>query len=227
MEHTRDEVLHLLQNRGECSVAELADSIRVSEGSIRRHMDLLVADGLVAARLERQARGRPATRYSLSEAGEEQSASAHYSRLLDRIYPALASLNEADVAGLDGPAVLERLFSELGAARARDHAASVRAERLDERVHQVTAALREEGILSEVTDEGNAFRLRNVGCPYRSCAEDHHAPCDADRQTIELLIGMPVQQLSTVAAGDASCEYLVVKAEHTDARAPATASQVC
>jgi len=227
MEHTRDEVMHLLQNRGECSVAELADSIGVSEGSIRRHMDLLIADGLVVARLERQARGRPAARYSLSEAGEEQSASVHYSRLLDRIYPALASLAEADVAGLDGPAVLDRLFTELGAARARDHAASVRSQRLDERVHQVTAALREEGILSEVTDEGNAFRLRNVGCPYRSCAEDHHAPCDADRQTIELLIGMPVVQLGTVAAGDASCEYLVAKAEDTDARAPTAASQVC
>jgi predicted ArsR family transcriptional regulator len=220
MERTRDEVMHLLHARGECSVADLAESIGVSEGSIRRHMDLLVGEGLVSARLVRQARGRPAARYSLSEAGEEQSSAAHYSRLLDRIYPALASLGEADVAGLDGPAVLDRLFAELGAARARDHASEIRAERLDERVAQVTAAMRQEGILSEVSDEGDAFRLRNVGCPYRSCAEDHHAPCDADRRTIELLIGLPVVQLTTVASGGESCEYLVVKKDYTAAAAP-------
>jgi len=212
MERTRDEVMHLLQNRGECTVAELAERIGVSEGSIRRHMDLLVAEGLVDARLVRLPRGRPAARYSLSEAGEEQRSAVHYSRLLDRIYPALASLGEADVAGLDGSGVLDRLFVELGEARARDHAFQVRAERLDERVAQVTAAMREEGILSDVTDEGDAFRLHNVGCPYRSCAEDHSAPCDADRRTIELLIGLPVVQLSTVASGSDSCEYLVVKA---------------
>ncbi|MDA0364753.1 MAG: winged helix-turn-helix transcriptional regulator [Chloroflexi bacterium] len=229
MERTRDELMHLLQARGECSVAELAVSVGVSEGSIRRHMDLMEADGLLSVRLERQPRGRPAARYSLSEAGEERGSAAHYSRLLDRISPALASLGEADVAGLDGRGVLDRLFTELGEARARDHAASVRAERLDERVRQVTAALRDEGILSDVSDEGDAFRLSNMACPYRSCAEDHHAPCDADRRTIEMLIGLPVVQLSTVAGGGDSCEYLVVKAdehmEHTDVAAPA--SQVC
>jgi predicted ArsR family transcriptional regulator len=217
MERTRDEVMHLLHTRGECSVADLADAVGVSEGSIRRHLDLLAADGLVEPRLVRQRRGRPLARYSLTEAGEEVSSSAYYSRLLDRLYPALAGLPADDVAGLDGSAVLDRLFAELGAARAREHAPEVRAERLDERVAQVTVALREEGILSEVHDEGDAFRLRNLGCPYRSCAEDHHAPCDADRQTIELLIGMPVVQLSTVAQGGASCEYLVAKPDDTHA----------
>jgi predicted ArsR family transcriptional regulator len=211
MERTRDEVMHLLHTRGDCSVADLAVAIGVSEGSVRRHLDLMAADGLVDAHLVRQPRGRPLTRYSLTEAGEEASASAYYSRLLDRIYPALASLPANDVDGLDGRAVLERLFEELGAARAREYAPEVRAERLDERVEQVTVALREEGILSAVQDEGDAFRLSNVGCPYRSCAEDHHAPCDADRQTIELLIGMPVVQLTTVANGGTSCEYLVPK----------------
>ncbi len=211
MERTRDEVMHLLHTRGECSVADLADAVGVSEGSIRRHLDLMAADGLVRAQLVRQRRGRPLTRYSLTEGGEEVSASAYYSRLLDRLYPALNSLSANDVDGQDGRTVLQRLFAEVGAARAREYASEVSAQRLDERVAQVTVALRGEGILSEVEDEGDAFRLRNVGCPYRSCATDHHAPCDADRQTIELLIGMPVVQLNTVARGGTSCEYLVAK----------------
>ncbi|MBM3139234.1 MAG: winged helix-turn-helix transcriptional regulator [Candidatus Rokubacteria bacterium] len=218
MERTRDELMQLLHARRDCSVAELAQAVGVSEGSIRRHMDRMVADGLVTARLARQPRGRPVTRYALSEAGEEVNSASHYARLLDRLYPALTGLRMDDLAGLDGPAVLERLFAEVAVVRAREHASEVRAERLEERVEEVTVALREEGILSEARDEGDAFRLRNVGCPYRSCAEDHHAPCDADRRTIELLLGAPVIQLSTVAGGGASCEYLVAKDEPAGAR---------
>ena len=33
----------------------------------------------------------------------------------------------------------------------------------------------------------------------------------ADRRTIELLIGVPVEQITTVAGGGAACEYLVAK----------------
>ena len=92
MQKTRDEVVRILNERGEASVAELAEAIGVSKGSIRRHMDIMVADGLLGTQLVRQGRGRPLTRYSLSEAGEEQSSSEHYSRLLDRMSPALAAL---------------------------------------------------------------------------------------------------------------------------------------
>jgi DeoR family transcriptional regulator, suf operon transcriptional repressor len=211
MERTRDEVLQLLQARGECSVADLAEVIGVSPGSIRRHMDLMEAEGLVSSRLVRQPRGRPVTRYTLSEDGEERSSSAHYARLLDRLFPALASLSEEEVNGADGRDLLRHVFDRLASVRAEEHARVVDAERLEDRVAQVTEALRNEGILSESEDEGEVFRLRNVGCPYRTCAEENHAACDADRRTIELLLGMPVVQLSTMARGADCCEYLVAK----------------
>ena len=68
MERTRDEVLRLLHEQGDHSVAELAQAIGVSDSSVRRHLDLLEADGLVVTRMERIPRGRPITRYALSEA---------------------------------------------------------------------------------------------------------------------------------------------------------------
>jgi predicted ArsR family transcriptional regulator len=211
MQRTRDEVVRILNERGEASVAELAEAIGVSKGSIRRHMDLMVADGLLATRLVRQGRGRPLTRYSLSEAGEEQSSSEHYSRLLDRISPALASLPTEAVDGRDGEAILQQLFDQIAASVAREHAPLVTAEQLDGRVEQVTDVLRGEGILEDVRDEGEFFVLRNSGCPYRSTAEETHACCAADRRTIELLLGAPVEQIKTVAAGGELCEYVVRK----------------
>lgn len=212
MERTRDEVLRLLFERGECTVAELAEVIGVSDGSIRRHLDLMVADGLVEARLERMPRGRPVTRYALSEAGEEARAADHYQRLLARLSPALANLTPDEVDE-GGPAILDRLFDHVAEAVAEEYRPRVTAERMDERVQQVLVALTEEGILQEVEEDGAYFKLKNAGCPYRSTAMETHACCAADRRTIELLLGAPVEQVMTVAEGGHRCEYLVPKGD--------------
>lgn len=209
MERTRDEVVRILHDRGPSSVAEVAEAIGVSPGSVRRHMDIMIAEGLVEMRLERQPRGRPVTRYFLSEAGEERSAAVHYSKLLDRLYPALARLPAAAVSGQDGRQVLEQVFNGVAEDIARSYASRISASTLDDRVAQVADVLRDEGILNDVVDEGERIRLRNIGCPYRSTAEGTHAACAADRRTIELLLGESVEQVATIVEGSPTCEYLV------------------
>jgi predicted ArsR family transcriptional regulator len=209
MEQTRDAATRILQERGTSTAAELADSIGVSTGSIRRHMDIMVAEGLLETELVRQQRGRPVTRYSLSMAGEEETSGSSYSRLLNRIYPALASLSADEVAGHGGVEIVNLLFDRVSESVARLHAPRVTAEEIGERVEQVTAALQGEGILDVIERRDEIIVLRNSGCPVRSCAEGTHAMCDADRNTIELLLGIPVLQSSTVAGGADVCEYVV------------------
>ena len=211
MERTRDEVVRILHDCGAVSVTEVAQSIGISAGSARRHLDIMAAEGLVEMRLDRQPRGRPVTRYSLSEEGEERSGSVHYARMLDRIYPALTGLHTDEVSGQSGAAVLARVFDGIAEAVARSYAPRVRSIELVDRVPEVAAALRDEGILTDVIDEDGRYRLLNVGCPYRSTAEGSHVACDADRRTIELLLGEPVQQLTTIVAGASCCEYVVSK----------------
>lgn len=211
MQRTRDEVVRVLHEQGAGSVAELATALGVSEGAIRRHMDIIQAEGLVDATLERHGRGRPAVRYSLSEAGEEHAAARHYSRLLDRLYPALAELSPESVDGEPGTVVLERVFEQVASDMAREYAPQVRSGDLSERVEQVAEALRDDGILRDVVDEGEVFRLRNVGCPYRSTARETHHACAADRRIIELLLERPVEQVATAVGGSLTCEYLVRK----------------
>lgn len=203
--------MRLLHERGPRTVAELATALAVSEGSVRRHMDIMAADGLVTATLDRQSRGRPAARYALSEAGEDRTAAPYYGRLLERLTAALGALTAAEIDGRDGGALMDLLFARVAEEMAREYAPRVRAPDLPTRVDRVADALHGEGILNEVVDEGGVFRLRNVGCPFRSTASGTHAACEADRQVIELLVGKPVEQLSTIVDGAPTCEYLVEK----------------
>ena len=222
LERTRDEVVRRLHERGECSVTELAEDIGVSTGSIRRYIDLMVADGLVTSQIQRQSRGRPVARYRLSEAGEERTSAGSYQRLLTRLAPALAALRTDEVDGQGGGAIIDRLFDHVAESVAREHAHHVQGASLGERVYEVTVALSQEGILHGVEDAGDYFRLSNAACPYRTTAEETHACCAADRRAIELLLGVPVEQITTVAGGGAACEYLVAKevvGEHIDGRA--------
>lgn len=211
MESTRDAILRLLAEQPQRSAGDLAEALDLSVGSVRRHVDILLADGLLDAEFVRQPRGRPVTRYSLSSEGEERSAAPSYSRLLERIYPALAGLEASDVAGSDGATVLDRVFDRVAEEVAQEHRARVTAAELGERVRQVTVALSEEGILHDSAEEDDLFRLRNLSCPYRSAAAETHAACVADRRAIELLLDAPVEQLRTVAQGDPVCEYIVLK----------------
>lgn len=211
IERTRDEVLRLLYERGECSVADLSEAIGVSDSAVRRHLDLLEAAGLVVTRRERIPRGRPITRYALSAAGEEERAAAHYQRLLSRLSPALANLTPEEIGGQSGREILERVFDNVAASVADEHRPKVTSPHLEERVQQVLSALTEEGILREVEDGGDFYRLKNAGCPYRSTAMETAACCSADRRTIELLLGAPVEQVMTLAEGGHQCEYLVPK----------------
>ena len=212
MERTRDEVVRILHERGGCSVAEIATAMGVSQGSVRRQLDIMEGAGLVQSHRERRPRGRPLTVYSLSEAGEERSSSVHYARLLDHIYPALSELATAEVSGQAGAAILRRMFERIAERVADERSPHVRSANLGDRVDEVVGALREVGVLHDVVDEGDAFRLSNVGCPCRSTAQETDAACEADRYSIELLLGAPVEQVSTIVGGSSFCEYLVRKA---------------
>lgn len=213
MERTRDELVRLLSERGECSVAELAAEVGVSTGSVRRHLDLLVAEGMLVSRLERQPRGRPLARYALSAQAEERTSAEHYQRLLARLSPALQSLPAGEIEGRSGAELIDRLFDQVAHAVADEHRDAVNGRTLPERVTQTLRALSTEGILQEVEDAGEFFRLRNTACPFRSTAAETHACCSADRRAIELLLGVPVEQVMTVASGGHECEYLVRKDE--------------
>ncbi|HET8662240.1 MAG TPA: ArsR family transcriptional regulator, partial [Micromonosporaceae bacterium] len=72
---TRDRVAKLLLARGSATAAELGKALGLSPAAIRRHLDAMLADGLVVDRdrppRAPRGRGRPARVFALTDAARE------------------------------------------------------------------------------------------------------------------------------------------------------------
>src|SRR5438874_1879921 len=114
-----------------------------------------------------------------------------------------------EVSGKSGHEVVEWALAGVAEEVAADHRNDVRGLTLAERVDEASRALKGEGILDGWEQDGQGFRLVNGDCPYLRLAEMSDAPCRSDRQSIELLVGAPVEQLQRIVAGGQICEYIV------------------
>ena len=208
METTRDQVLRIIRQRREATIAQIAETLAMSQAAIRRHLDGLRADGMVDVRFERHNIGRPSLLFFATERGEE--AVAHgYLQLLSRLYRHMGKVGAEEIEGKSGRDVIEWALSGVAEEVAADHRGDVRGLTLAERVEETSRALKREGIVDGWQQDGQDFRLVNGDCPYLRLAEMSDAPCRSDRQSIELLVGAPVEQLQRIAAGEPICEYIV------------------
>ena len=209
MESTREQILRYVRGRRETTVAQLAESLHLSQQALRRHLDGLRADGLVDVRQERHGVGRPTLLFYTTERGEEL-AGRTYLQMLTRLFKHMEKLDASQVSGADGKQVLELVFSGIATEMAADHIAEVHGSTLAQRIDETSKALEREGIVDswEKLDNGT-YHLINEECPYLRLAELSDAACKSDRQSIELLIGAEVEQTLRIVDGAPVCEYIV------------------
>jgi len=209
VESTREQILRYVRGRRDTTVAQLADSLHLSQQAVRRHLDGLRADGLVDVKQERHGVGRPTLLFYTTERGEEL-AGRTYLQMLTRLFKHLEKLDGSQVSGADGQQVLEQVFSGIASEMAADHIGEVHGSTLDQRIDEVSKALEREGIVDswEKLDDGT-YHIVNEECPYLRLAELSDAACKSDRRSIELLIGADVEQTLRIVDGAPACEYIV------------------
>jgi DeoR family transcriptional regulator, suf operon transcriptional repressor len=190
------------------TVAQLAESLKLSPQAVRRHLDGLRADALIDVRQERHGVGRPSLVFFVTERGEEMGGRT-YVQLLSRMFRHLEKLGAGDVSGATGRQVVDQVFSGIAEEVAADHRAEVRGATLGQRIDEASRALNQEGIVDSWEKEGDSFHLVNGDCPYLKLAEMSDAACSADRHSIELLVGAHVEQTRRIVDGAPCCEYIV------------------
>ena len=207
MEGTRLRILQLLQKRTNDSVEGLARAIGLAPATIRRHLDILQRDQLVAFKKVRKKTGRPEYSFYLTEGGQE-ALPKNYDMLLGLMIEELSRLDAGDMEGLDGEAVLELVFQRLAGTVSQDHSPEVAGQSLGVRLDNLLRLLTEEDFYPAVEVVGDTLRINLVNCPFRSVALRSKAVCAFDSTMISSMLDIEVAQDMCIHDGADGCVYV-------------------
>ena len=204
---TRDAVARTVLERGPQNACQLAEQLGLSPAAIRRHLDALVADGLLVEREPRpsahRGRGRPARTYALTDAGRAAFPHAYD----DLANTALRYLHETGGEGAVRAFAQHRAATLAGELRkAVDPAAP-----LATRAKALADGLSEHGYASTTERVGgdeagvHGIQICQHHCPVAHVAAEFPELCEAETRAFAEVLGTYVQRLATIAHGDGVC----------------------
>jgi predicted ArsR family transcriptional regulator len=215
---TRDRVARTLLETGPMTATALAAALTLTTAAVRRHLDALLADGLIEERAPRGAaprgRGRPARLFGLTETGRDT---------FDQAYDDLASgalRFLAESGGREAVAAFAR--QRVGELEAR-YRPLVEAAPVGERTEALARALTADGYAAtagptrRVAGAAPGEQLCQHHCPVAHVAEQFPELCEAETEVFAALLGTHVQRLATIAHGDGVCTTYVPSTTPPDA----------
>ncbi|MPZ28455.1 MAG: ArsR family transcriptional regulator [Micromonosporaceae bacterium] len=214
-ERTRSRVTRLLLEHGSASAAELGAELALSPAAIRRHLDAMLADGLVET-AEREVRGprgrgRPAKPFKLTEAGRES---------FPHTYDGIATAALRWIVARSGEQAVAAFAAEQVAAleeRCRAAMAGAGDDPLA-RAEALAGALTTEGYAASASTIASGGQLCQHHCPVAHVAAEFPQLCEAETQVISRLVGTHVQRLATIAHGDGVCTTHIPDPNRTNTR---------
>ncbi len=204
----------------------------LTPAAVRRHLDNLLAGGMIEVRTVRRpgsrGRGRPAKFFAITDAG--RSAFEH-------AYDDLAASALRFLAEMAGPeAVAEFARKQVAELERRYGPVVVAATTPGDKVKALAEALSADGYAaSAISAPGGAQGVRGAAaarygplgggeqlcqhhCPVAHVAAEFPQLCEAETEAFGRLLGTPVQRLATIAHGDGICTTHVTAPELVQTR---------
>ncbi|MFO7253104.1 MAG: transcriptional regulator [Actinomycetes bacterium] len=198
---TRARVARLILEHGPITAAALGGRLGLTPAAVRRHIDALLAEGLIEPRdvrpIGRRGRGRPAKTFVITDTGR---------RAFEHAYD--------DLAGSALRFIAERVGEEAVAEFARTQVAglverlapTMRQVPLEQRVRVLAQALSADGYAASASQaKSGGEQLCQHHCPVAHVAAEFPQLCEAETEAFAQLLGTPVQRLATIAHGDGVC----------------------
>lgn len=199
-----ERVARALLELGPSTAADLAEALEMTPAGVRRHLAVLVEEGLVAAHerapygpARKRGRGRPGSVFALTPAGRSAC---------DQAYDDLALSALRFLAAEYGPSAVEAFAAD----RARRLAEQVPGAPGDASPQEVADALTRAGYAAAVEPLGDvAVQLCQHNCPVVDAAREFPALCEAETVELGRLMGRHVTRLATLAHGDEVCTAVI------------------
>jgi predicted ArsR family transcriptional regulator len=202
---TRARIARLILENGPVTAAGLGTRLGLTPAAIRRHLDNLLAGGLIEARTARRpasrGRGRPAKLFVITDAG--RSAFEH-------AYDDLATSALRFLAEVSGPGTVAEFARRQVAELERRYRPVMEAAAPEDKVKALADALSADGYAASATSAptrgtGGGEQLCQHHCPVAHVAAEFPQLCEAETEAFARLLGTPVQRLATIAHGDGIC----------------------
>ena len=215
---TRDRVARTLLESGPMTATALAAGLTLTTAAVRRHLDALLADGLIEERAPRgkapRGRGRPARLFALTETGRDTFDQAYD----DLAAGALRFL--ADNGGREAVAAFARQrVSELEARYRPLVDAAPDGKRTEALARALTAdgyaATAHPAAAHGAVTTSSGEQLCQHHCPVAHVAEKFPELCEAETEVFAALLGTHVQRLATIAHGDGVCTTCIPRTTGT------------
>jgi predicted ArsR family transcriptional regulator len=200
---TRARIARLILENGPVTAAGLSARLGLTPAAVRRHLDNLLADGMVEARNARvyasRGRGRPARMFAITDAGRS---------VFEHAYDDLATSALRFLAETAGPGAIARFARRQISELERRYRPVVEAAAPADRVKALAAALSGDGYAASsgrAPAVGAGEQLCQHHCPVAHVAAEYPQLCEAETEAFARLLGTPVQRLATIAHGDGVC----------------------
>ncbi len=183
---------------GPSTAAALAEHLELTPAAVRRHLDQLLADGVVEARDQRvrgqRGRGRPAKVFVITDPGRD-----HFGHTYDALATeALRFLRDSGGEKAVREFAQNRLVDLEQKCQAAVHGAK-------DPIAAVAEALTSDGYAASVETSVVGDQICQHHCPVSHVAHEFPELCDAETEMLARVLGTHVQRLATIAHGDGVC----------------------
>jgi predicted ArsR family transcriptional regulator len=209
---TRDAIALSILENGPSTASTLSKRLALTAAGIRRHLDLLVADGILEARDPRvgstRGRGRPSKVFLMTDEGRSQ---------FEHTYDDLAVAALKFMAAHSG----DHLVTAFAESRAEDieRKATPFLAKRTKKVDALATFLTEQGYAASVEKRGTGEEICQHHCPIAHVAAQYPQLCEAETQAFSRLLGTHVQRLATIAHGDGVCTTFIPQLTTTAGKA--------
>jgi predicted ArsR family transcriptional regulator len=197
---TRGQVARLILELGPSTAATLGGRLGLTPAAIRRHLDNLIAEGMITTRTARaygnRGRGRPAKVFVITDAG--RSAFEH-------TYDDLATSALRFLAEKAGSQAVTEFAQRQVAELETRYAPVTSVDTLHARVAALAEALSADGYAASAGPAPAGEQICQHHCPVAHVAAQFPQLCEAETEAFARLLGTPVQRLATIAHGDGIC----------------------
>jgi len=199
---TRELVARSILENGPSSAATLSVRLGLTPAGIRRHLDLLVADGILQARQPQstavRGRGRPSKVFLMSDAGREK-----FEHSYDDLAVAALKFMSAQLG--------EHMVQAFAESRAEDieRKANVALAKKTSKTEALAVFLTEQGYAATAHSKPMGEELCQHHCPIAHVAAEFPQLCEAETEALSRVLGTHVQRLATIAHGDGVCTTFI------------------